>query len=280
MEQTTVHLDGLVAVVTGGASGIGRSLAIELARRNATVVIGDVQEASATVFEIEQAGGSAIATHCDVSVTGDIADLHDLAVTEFGSADLVFSNVGVGAPGPLHSLESADFERVWRLSVESAFHTLRAFAPDLIRAAAAGRFAAITFTGSEHSLGVPPSDVPPRVPASSAYTMSKHALLGIAAVARRDLAAAGVRVALLCPGWTATETLRRYAEKSPALRESLEEFAQEPDFVAAFALDRLIEGQHIIATNPVSAEFVTRTHTEILEAMALARGNPVGVSLD
>jgi short-subunit dehydrogenase len=99
--------------------------------------------------------------------------------------------------------------------------------------------------------------------------MSKHALLGIAAVARRDLAADGVHVAILCPGWTATENVRRYAEMDDHIRMVLDTMSQEPLVVAKCAFDGLALGQYIIPTNPVSRDFVVATHQEIINAMEL-----------
>ena len=97
----------------------------------------------------------------------------------------------------------------------------------------------------------------------SLYTRSKHALLGIAALARRDLAAYGVHVAILCPGWTATESVRLYAKLDDHIRMVLDTMSQEPPVVAKCAFDGLALGQH----NPVSRDFVVATHQEIINAM-------------
>lgn len=120
-----------------------------------------------------------------------------------------------------------------------------------------------------NSLGVRPTDEPPYVPPMSLYTRSKHALLGIAALARRDLAAYGVHVAILCPGWSATESVRLYAKLDDHIRMVLDTMSQEPPVVAKCAFDGLALGQHIIPTNPVSRDFVVATHQEIINAMEL-----------
>jgi NAD(P)-dependent dehydrogenase (short-subunit alcohol dehydrogenase family) len=269
-ETRSQDLLGAVVVVTGGAAGIGQALAIEAALRGASVMVGDIGDASETIESVIAAGGRGRWVHCDAGVKADIVALRDATVAEFGGVNVVCSNVGTGAVGPLHLVSDEDFEQTIRVNVTGSFWVLKVFAPDLISAAGQGRPAAILFTGSEHSLGVPPADAPPYVPPASVYTMSKQAILGMAAVARRDLAPAGVHAAILCPGWTAVDTLRKIAKADEHYQMVLNTFSQEPSFVAACAFEGLEQGEYIIPTNPISRDFVVGTHQEIINAMESA----------
>ena len=258
---------GGVGVVTGGAHGIGRALAVEAARRGASVMIGDVEDAASTVAEIEGIGGKASWRMCDVGDRADVEALHAATMSTFGGVNLVCSNVSIGAQGPLHLTSSEDFERILRVNVVGSFALLAVFAPELMRAAEARPPSHFLITGSENSLGVPPTELPPYVGQLSAYTFSKQALLGMAAVARRDLAPSGVNVAILCPGWTWNERLRQYADTNERMARILAAYAQTPEYVAACAFEGMVNGAHIIPTNPISRDFVVNTHMEIVRAI-------------
>ncbi|MET0781145.1 MAG: hypothetical protein ABWZ16_06475, partial [Microbacterium sp.] len=92
-------------------------------------------------------------------------------------------------------------------------------------------------------------------------------LLGLAAAARRDLAADGIGISILCPSYVATERLQAAAEAMPAMREVLEMYAQGADEVARLAFDGLASGAFVIPTNQVSSEFVIDFHSSVIAAM-------------
>jgi NAD(P)-dependent dehydrogenase (short-subunit alcohol dehydrogenase family) len=148
------------------------------------------------------------------------------------------------------------------VNVVGVFNTVQAFLPALRRGRAAGRSAAVLITGSEHSLGVP-SYVPPM----TAYTTSKHALLGLAACLRRDLADEKIAVSLLCPSYVRTERLRDYAAAQPEMAQVLDKYGQDGSVVAGRAFDGVAAGSFLIPTSPWSTEFVVELHDEVTEAM-------------
>lgn len=243
-------LDNAVVVVTGGATGIGRALAVEAAARGAIVVIGDVQDAQPTVDAIATTGGRAEWRRCDMTVYSDVAGLAAYAVERFGGVNVLCNNAGRGAPGTLQATDPAVARQVLDLNVLGLFHGIHAFTPHLQAAASAGRPAFVLNTGSEHSLGVPP-----HVGAMSVYTASKFAALGLTETAARDLAPLGIKVSLLAPGWVRTERVSALIGASAEAAARIEPYAQESAEVAAAAFDGLAAGHMIIATNSASREF-------------------------
>jgi NAD(P)-dependent dehydrogenase (short-subunit alcohol dehydrogenase family) len=95
-------LEGKSCVITGSGSGIGRASAVLFAEHGALVIVGDVQDAWAneTVALVEEAGGKAVAAHCDVSKEGDVESLVARAIAEFGRLDVIYNNAGVSTPKP------------------------------------------------------------------------------------------------------------------------------------------------------------------------------------
>jgi NAD(P)-dependent dehydrogenase (short-subunit alcohol dehydrogenase family) len=101
----------------------------------------------------------------------------------------------------------------------------------------------------------------------TAYTTSKHALLGLAVCLARDLADDGIGVSLLCPSYVATERLRAMATESADVQAILRDYAQEPEQVARQAFDGMASRQLVVPTNGLSTAFVTELHTAIVNAM-------------
>jgi NAD(P)-dependent dehydrogenase (short-subunit alcohol dehydrogenase family) len=255
-------LAGAVAVVTGAATGVGRALAREAAARGADVVAVDVDDTSETTSMITNGGGRARGATCDVSDESAVQALAEDLCGESGVVNIVCANAGIGVGGTVETIGSDDLRRILDVNVLGVFHTVRAFLPALRRAQSAGGVASVLITGSEHSLGVPPYVSP-----MTAYTTSKHALLGLAACMRRDLTPDGIDVVLLCPSYVRTERLQRYADAAPAIAETLEVYGQDGDDVARRAFDALGQGALVAPTNPVSRDFVVEFHREVIDAM-------------
>src|SRR3954471_9838158 len=103
---------GQVAVVTGGASGIGRNIAEELARRGASVAIADINPArlEETLASLEALGAPALAVSCDVTSDEQVASLHDAVIERFGHADVLCNNAGIAAIGSAWRMEMSDWQ--------------------------------------------------------------------------------------------------------------------------------------------------------------------------
>lgn len=199
-----MKIDHEVVLITGGATGIGRSLALAMAAQGAKVAIADVdmQAARETAARVVACGRAGIAIPCDVADRDSVAAMTRTVWETLGPIDLVCANAGVGATAPLLETSQQDIDWIFGVNVFGALNTARAFAT---RAREAGRPGHILFTGSEHSVSMPAFL---RRFGLGVYNMTKHALLAMAEVLRHELQDSGIRVSLLMPGPVQTEVLR------------------------------------------------------------------------
>lgn len=198
-----MELSGTSAVITGGGNGIGKAIALALAKRGVHVAVADLEETSASQVaeEVEKLGVQALAMRADVADEAQVTELADRAWERFGSVELLFNNAGVIHPlKPLLETTKAEFDWCFTVNVAGVMNGIRVFGP---RFASSDRPCWIVNTGSEHSLGVPHL-------MAGLYTATKHAVLGLSDVLRRELPN-HVGVSVLCPGivestlWRASE---------------------------------------------------------------------------
>lgn len=244
-------LVGDVVIVTGAATGLGRGLALEAARRGARVVVSDVADGQSVVDDIVAAGGQACFVRADVSDYASMESLVTATVAMFGGVNVLVNNAirGDGA-APLDLADPAGTKDLIDTGVTGVIYGIRAAAEQLKAAASRGERASIVNVGSEHSLGVPP-----HVQSISTYTVAKYAVLGITDTARRDFADAGVHVMLLAPGWVRTEKVLAAVSSSYEFAMAVEPYAQSLTPVTDAAWDGVLERRYIVATNPASREF-------------------------
>lgn len=187
---------GRIAVVTGGASGIGFALAAAAAERGMRVVLVDVRADALEAAAARLRGSAAAVT----TVAADVSRLDDIervarAAFGLGSVQLVCSNAGIVSFGRAWEVSASDWERVIGVNFMATVHLVRAFVPRLLEL---GEPAQLLVTGSMASVTAPPGISP--------YVAAKHALLGLCESLNHELDAAGaaVRVTLLMPGKVAT----------------------------------------------------------------------------
>ncbi len=193
-----------VALVTGGASGIGRATALLLGRRGVQVVVADVDErgAAAAAREIGERGAH-IAT--DVADEASVAAMVEFAVERFGGLDWACNIAGVAPePKPFTDHSCEEWQRTIDIDLTGVFWCMQ---HELRRFVAQGTGGAIVNMSS--GAGVVPA------PGQPQYTAAKHAVLGLTKQAAQEFAAHGIRVNAVLPGQTETVPMRAYLEELP-----------------------------------------------------------------
>ena len=188
---------GKVALITGASAGIGAALARELACDGADLVLTARREDRLrdVAREIEAMGRKAIVVGCDVTRDGDVERAVAAAVEQYGRLDIVVANAGFGVAGRVEELKLDDFRRQLETNVFGVLRTLYASLPELRKTG--GQFVVI---------GSVSGHVP--TPATSAYCMSKFAVRGFAESIHDELAASGVSVTLVSPGFVDSDIRR------------------------------------------------------------------------
>ena len=186
----STRLDGEVAIVTGAAQGIGRGIANVLAEAGARIVIGDLQDASATAEEIRAAGGEAVTTVMDTSSPDDARALVDLALKEYGRLDILVNNAGIDAPpGNAWDLPDDEWRRTIDVNLSGVFYCSRAALKPMLEA---GKGCIVSLSSQAARQGSKGG--------SPAYNASKAGVLGLMVALSAQVADRGVRVNAVMPG--------------------------------------------------------------------------------
>lgn len=214
-----MQLEGKVALITGGGSGIGRATALLFAREGAAVAVVDLDEsrAQAVAREIEDEGGQAIAVRCDVSQAADCQRAIQETVTAFGGLDILFNNAGIIRRASVLEISEEEWDQAMAVNVKSIYLMSR-YAIPVIAKAGGG---AIVNTGSGWGLVGGRNAV--------SYCASKGAVVNMTRAMALDHAAQKIRVNCVCPGDTDTGMLRSEAQQLGATTDAfLAEAADRP----------------------------------------------------
>jgi NAD(P)-dependent dehydrogenase (short-subunit alcohol dehydrogenase family) len=189
------RLDGKVAVVTGGANGIGRASAKALAAEGARVVIGDVSEerGESAAQEIRDAGYEAVFVRADVTSMSDVEALVREAVDRWGRLDVMFNNVGVAIGGTAEEMSEDDFKRVLDVNLTGVWRGMRAAIPEMLRGGGGSIINTSSVQGHVAFLGW------------SGYAASKGGVDALTRQAAVEYAPKGIRINSVVPGTIMTE---------------------------------------------------------------------------
>jgi NAD(P)-dependent dehydrogenase (short-subunit alcohol dehydrogenase family) len=189
------------AVITGGASGIGRAAAERFRAEGATVIVADVRS--------EEPGEEIV--RCDVTIAAEVQRLAADALERLGHVDILFANAGVLSHGDSITMAEAEWERVFEVDVKGLWLVCRAFLPSMLER----RFGSIILTASQLGLV--------GYPGAAAYASAKGAAINFARSLAGETGGHGVRVNALCPGPTLTPGLEDWLNEAgdPEVRERL-----------------------------------------------------------
>lgn len=204
-------MNGRVAVVTGGASGIGRAIGAELVSRGATVVLADVNAEAAVLAakQLTAAGpGTASAVALDVCDGTAVVQAYLRIREEHGRLDHAFNNAGIGVGGLAEELTLEHWDRTIDVNLRGVVHGVHAAYPIMLEQG----FGHIVNTASLAGLVMPAMMTP--------YTATKHAVVGLSLALRAEGAARGVRVSALCPAFVDTPLLDNVNPGLPATSAS------------------------------------------------------------
>ena len=236
-----MELDGRVAVVTGGARGIGRALCRRLAAEGMRVVVADLDADGARAVADEVGG---LGVGCDVAVGAEVGALVERAEAEHGAVDLYCSNAGIAVRGG-PEVSDAEWDRIWQVNVMAHVHAARAVLPGM-RARGGGHLLATVSAAAllNHVLAAP-------------YAVTKAAALSFLewlAIAHGD---EGIGVSCLCPQGVRTDMAAAEGPGLALLGELL-----DPGAVAEAAVAGVRQGHFLILPHPEFAEFARRRATD------------------
>ena len=188
------ELAGKVAIVTGAGRGIGRAIALRLAREEAGVACTDLNEAWAkrVAAEIEAAGGEALAMRVDVTQRADAERMVSETVSRFGRLDILVNNAGIGAVAPLIDTDEETWDALMNVNAKGVLLCSQAAARQMIAQGEGGRI----INNASRSGKSPPGKYTPL----GAYAASKHAVVGLTKQMGLELSSHQILVNCVCPG--------------------------------------------------------------------------------
>jgi NAD(P)-dependent dehydrogenase (short-subunit alcohol dehydrogenase family) len=275
------NLRGKVAVITGGASGIGKAVATRAAAEGMKLVLADIEEPvlEETARALSADGAEVLAVVTDVSDAGSVRELRDRSLQQFGAAHLIHNNAGVGVGGPIWEVTEQEWRWILGVNLWGVIHGINAFVPLLLEQGEGHVVNTASVAGLSSTPGLGP------------YTATKHAVVAVSESLFKDLRAAGARigVSVLCPAFVQTGIARSdrnrpdwAPEHDPASAGERTSFIQamvdggiQPQTVADRVFDAVHDGTFYILTHPEVKPALALRHQDILEGRPPSQG-PLG----
>jgi NAD(P)-dependent dehydrogenase (short-subunit alcohol dehydrogenase family) len=291
-------ISGKTAVVTGAASGIGRGLALELARQGANVAVADinVENARKVAERIRKDGGRAIAVACDVCERDSIHELKEEVNAALGPVQLVFANAGATSFTPLCDMSDNDVDWIIQVNLMGVMYTTRAFLPDMM-AAGGGHLCA---TASMAGL------LPGWIPVHAPYAAAKAGIIALMMNLQMEIRQHNVFTTSYCPGAVASGMKDNNGHYRPArfggaAKEAAVQFTgndnthsnlrfYKPDDIAPMVLNAVRKNRPLVFDHADQRRFFRQTYADIVEQCyddiaaweeqhGIPEGNATGASL-
>jgi len=258
---------GRVAVITGGASGLGRAMALRFVREGMKIVLADINagDLARTESELRAAGASVIGVRCDVSKAEDVEALAAKTLQAFGAVHLVANNAGVSPLGNVWENSVADWQWIMGVNLWGVIHGVRVFTPIMLAQGTEGH---IVNTASVSGLIC--------APGMGLYNVTKHAVVALTETLHHDLARHNARVkcSVLCPAYVPTgiadsERNRPAELADPRRAKTAEDFEREAGLKKAVERGRVSADDvaQVVFEAVRDERFYIVTHPKILGAV-------------
>jgi NAD(P)-dependent dehydrogenase (short-subunit alcohol dehydrogenase family) len=221
-----------VAIITGGANGIGRAICMRFAAEGARVVVSDMDTAhgEAVVATIVAAGGHAVYVRADVSIDHDMRMLFSRALEIYGGVHIMVNNAGIeGTSVAIGEYDMAEFDRVIDVNLRGVFLGMQAAVTHMVTAGGGVSLNMSSVAGLKGFATLAP------------YTASKHAVVGLTKAAALEYATQHIRINAICPGAVVTDMIHRITKNDPATEAAYAKLQPigrmgTPEEIAAVAL--------------------------------------------
>jgi 3-oxoacyl-[acyl-carrier protein] reductase len=234
---------GKRALVTGAASGIGRAIALELARQGANLFLIDIneRELNAAAGEVRAHGVEAVAVRCDLSQPAQISDAVNSLRATWGGLNILVNNAGVAYYGPTHLMTGAQWHRIMAVNLNAPIQLIRELLPVLLSADDAHIVNVCSMWGLFSWRKM------------AAYQTTKFALVGLTAALRAEYQGESFGVTALCPGYVRTPLLEVFETPDPDRRPAVPWWiGTTPERVAARTVRAIRRNHGLVLITPVA----------------------------